>query len=182
MQTIASAGWLVMFGTGTTVTVAMDEVTLPQSTSTAQDYVVDVRNLVQTSIQNPTTSFGFMLSEINHINYYNSLIFGSSDAADYMIRPKLRICYSVATGISENEFVSLSIYPNPFADSFTIQDSGHTIESVDVFNVIGELIISKDGKEHASAITINAGQLSSGVYFARIKTDHGSVVRKLVKN
>ena len=163
-------------------TTPQDQVIIPQSTSTSQDYVLDIINLVQTSIQNPSTSFGFMISEINEVNYYNSLIFGSSDAADVNIHPKLKVCYTPTTAISENSFSTLSVYPNPSRHSFTISDSGHFIDKVEVFNILGEMILIQEGKGNASLISIDASALNIGVYFARIRTDRGTVVRKLVKN
>ena len=63
-----------------------DEVVLPQSTSTMQDYILDIKNIVQTSVQYPTTSFGFMMMELNETTWYNSLTFGSSDGQDVNIR------------------------------------------------------------------------------------------------
>ncbi len=163
-------------------TTTQDQVIIPQSTSTSQDYVLDIINLVQTSIQNPSTSFGFMISEINEVNYYNSLIFGSSDAADANIHPKLKVCYTPLTGISETDRSAFSIYPNPFNHSFTIANTGNSIVGLELYNMIGEMLFSLDEENYSSSITIDAATLSAGVYFARIMTERGSVVRKLVKN
>lgn len=163
-------------------TTAQDEVILPQSTSTSQDYVLDIKALVQASIQNPNSSYGFMLSEINEVDYYNSQIFCSSDIADPGLRPKLKVCYTPGTGISENDFSSLSVYPNPFSNTFTVSDKSHSMIAVELFNVLGEQILSREGLIHTSSISFDASQLARGVYYVRIVTDHGSAVRKLVKN
>ncbi|MCX6275783.1 MAG: DNRLRE domain-containing protein [Bacteroidetes bacterium] len=163
-------------------TTTQDEVIIPQSTSSSQDYTLDIKAIVQASVQNPSTSFGFMISEINEVNYYNSLIFGSSDAADANIHPKLKVCYTPTTAISENNFSTLSIYPNPSGHSFVISDSGHSIDQVEVYNMLGEMIIIQKGRGNSIPISIDGSSLTIGVYFARIITDHGTIVRKLVKN
>lgn len=163
-------------------TTTQDQVIIPQSTSTSQDYVLDIKALVQASVQNPSSSFGFMISEIDEVNYYNSLIFGSSDANDPGIHPKLKVCYTLATAISENIFSTISIYPNPSGHSFIISDTDHSIDEVEVYNILGEMILIQEGKGNSSPIIIDASALNIGVYFARIITERGTVVRKLVRN
>ncbi|MBK5286451.1 MAG: DNRLRE domain-containing protein, partial [Bacteroidia bacterium] len=75
-----------------------NEVTLPQSTSTTQDYAATVSALVQDMINNPSSSFGFLVMEKNESIYYNSLIFVSNDNADTARNPKLVITYTPPSG------------------------------------------------------------------------------------
>ncbi|MFH1320788.1 MAG: DNRLRE domain-containing protein [Bacteroidota bacterium] len=74
----------------------VNQVILPQSTSPNEDYLnIDVTALVQDMIDNPSSSFGFMLRLQTEIEF-RALIFASSDNADPTNWPKLEICYSIA--------------------------------------------------------------------------------------
>lgn len=77
----------------TTTTANQD--TLLQSTSTTQNYAnINVKNLVIDMVNNPTTSFGFMLKLISE-SVYHSMVLASSDHSDSTKRPMLVITFSV---------------------------------------------------------------------------------------
>jgi len=69
-----------------------DQIALPQSTYSTQDYTVDVTNFVSQWVANPASNYGMMLQLQNEV-HYNSLIFGGPAAPD-AIQPVLQICYS----------------------------------------------------------------------------------------
>ncbi|HIA05575.1 MAG TPA: DNRLRE domain-containing protein, partial [Flavobacteriales bacterium] len=72
---------------------ALNEVILPQSITTTQDYPnIDVTAMVQDMVDNPATSFGFRFKLITE-SYYRSMLFASSDNADSTNWPMLEICY-----------------------------------------------------------------------------------------
>jgi hypothetical protein len=74
-------------------TTSTNEVTLPASTSSNQDYTdIDVTSLVQDQISNPSTSYGFMLSLVTEVQY-RGLVFASSDHATTAKHPKLVVTY-----------------------------------------------------------------------------------------
>lgn len=72
-----------------------DRKTLPQSTSTTQNYAVDVTSFVNQWVANPSTNYGMVLQQQNE-TAYNSLIFGGpgGPAAFY---PTLQICYTTSS-------------------------------------------------------------------------------------
>lgn len=82
--------------------------------------------------------------------------------------------------IGENELQNLfSIYPNPVKDVLTIKsDSSHEITFLTIFNLLGEMILSKT--ENFNQIDLSS--LRSGVYFLKVNTDAGIITMKLVKN
>ena len=70
-------------------TTTQNEVSVASSTSAHQDYTnIDVRTLVQDMIDNPLTSFGFMI-RLQDETYYRSMVFASSDYFDAAKRPML---------------------------------------------------------------------------------------------
>jgi hypothetical protein len=78
------------------------------------------------------------------------------------------------------------IYPNPVRERFTI-DAGYTggfaIEDVEIYSSVGEKIFSQkhtaDSKQ--KKIYVDTHSWSVGIYFVRIKSESGTIVKKLVK-
>ena len=73
----------------------------------------------------------------------------------------------------------LTIYPNPTTGQLTIDNGQLTIDNVEVFDVYGRKVGAYPcGRPET---TINISELPAGVYFLRIKTEQGEVVKKVVK-
>ncbi len=76
-------------------TTTINQATIPASTSPSQDYLnIDVTALVQDMIDNPTTSFGFLLRLDTEV-HWRLLNFCSSDHADSGKHPKIVITYTM---------------------------------------------------------------------------------------
>ena len=106
-----TAPWAVG-GTGWSnqpVTTQERQKQLARSTTTAQNYVVDVTDFVQTWVKHPEQNNG-MLLRLQQEQYYNSLIFNSGQAAD-SLKPRLEICYQIDNADSNK--VEVKLYPNP---------------------------------------------------------------------
>ncbi|WP_207515596.1 DNRLRE domain-containing protein [Longitalea luteola] len=102
--TVGGTGW-----NNQPVTTTERQKQLPQSSSTAQDYVVDVTDFVQTWVKQPEQNHG-MLLRLQAEQYYNSLIFNSGQAPD-SLKPRLEICYQIEAADSNK--VEVKLYPNP---------------------------------------------------------------------
>jgi len=85
---------------------------------------------------------------------------------------------NVSTSINEidDNFV-LNVYPNPSKGEVTIS-SDETINSVELYNIIGEKVIEK--KVMNKTTKINMGDFNKGVYVVRIPFNQGSKVRKII--
>ena len=66
---------------------------VPQSTSTAENYTLDISSLLNFWVQNPDSNFGVMLSMTNS-SAYNNLIFCSGAHPDSALRPAINFCYT----------------------------------------------------------------------------------------
>jgi PKD repeat protein len=90
---------------------------------------------------------------------------------------------SVPTNISsQTELLnSISIYPNPTKDYFNIElKSGLASIDVEIYNQLG----SKLQSNHLSYTdygTIDISQLSAGIYYVCIKTEMGSITKRITK-
>ncbi|KMQ58708.1 hypothetical protein ACM46_22070 [Chryseobacterium angstadtii] len=78
----------------------------------------------------------------------------------------------------KNTRPDIQIYPNPVTDYFSVKTKGdYKIETVKIFDASGKLI-----KNLASPTDkINVSDMSSGIYFIRIKTDKGEHLGKIIK-
>ena len=74
------------------------------------------------------------------------------------------------------EFVALGIYPNPVNDQLFIETESE-INDVVVYDVYGRQQLAVSGQQSA----ISVDNLNSGVYFVKIVTNDGEVVKRFVK-
>ncbi|HCQ30217.1 MAG TPA: hypothetical protein DIU39_08025 [Flavobacteriales bacterium] len=73
-----------------------DSVYIPSSTSSNQNYKVDITWHVQDMIINPESNFGFMFRLVNEV-YYTRMQFASSDYSDSNLRPYVVVYYHYST-------------------------------------------------------------------------------------
>ena len=78
-----------------------------------------------------------------------------------------------------HEQEAIEIYPNPVEEEFHIS-SVSEIEFIKVFSASGNLLktnSSPDGKE----ASVNTSALESGIYFLKVGTKKGVVVKQFIK-
>jgi hypothetical protein len=76
---------------------------------------------------------------------------------------------------------SLQVYPNPTAGELKIESGELSIARVVVFDIYGREQKAESRKDKATGIIMDISELPSGVYFVKICTETGEVVRKVVK-
>jgi hypothetical protein len=74
---------------------------------------------------------------------------------------------------------SVSVYPNPNIGKFTI-NSKSTINSIDVYNLAGELLYSNCNHHRQTPIYIDLSNLEKGIYFARIQCCEKILTKKII--
>ena len=81
--------------------------------------------------------------------------------------------------INEQSYSSLSLFPNPVNDKLIIEVETE-IEEVGLYDLLGRLQNYKTARQYGYVI-IDVSALNVGVYFARIKTYVGVVMKMFVK-
>ena len=88
------------------------------------------------------------------------------------------------TGIISDNFLanipSYRLYPNPATDNVTVESAGGVISSVELYDVMGRLLLRRENVG-ASSCTFDVNILKSGYYFVRITADTSSSVLMLVR-
>ena len=80
------------------------------------------------------------------------------------------------------------IYPNPTDGLLkvtslvpTTEGSQLQVTSIEIFDVVGRSVETLRATSLQNG-TINISHLENGIYFIRVKTDEGVIIRKVVKN
>ena len=85
-------------------------------------------------------------------------------------------------GVSENELSGITVYPNPTTGQLTIDNGDLMIDNVVIFDVYGRILKAEDRKRKGEGtIVMDISELSRGIYFMKIYTEKGEVIRKVVK-
>ena len=71
---------------------------------------------------------------------------------------------------------SITLFPNPATNTITINTS-QEITSLTVVDQLGKVVLTKN-----ESATLDVSELQSGIYFIRIETEKGSVIKKFIKN
>ena len=87
--------------------------------------------------------------------------------------------YKDITGIEDNFTNNVSIYPNPAKDRLYIETENE-IEEVIVYDIYGRHQVTET-PSHQEMISIDISNLTSGVYFVKINTAEGNIVKRFVK-
>ncbi|MDP1725444.1 MAG: PQQ-dependent sugar dehydrogenase [Bacteroidota bacterium] len=88
---------------------------------------------------------------------------------------------TVTTNISEQSGDNtIEIYPNPMDNRFNISSSKLNMNSINIYNSQGRLVKSMELKEKEASV--DAVELSVGIFIVEVKTDNGLKYFKVVKN
>ena len=95
--------------------------------------------------------------------------------------------HKATTGISENtnNEIAVSIYPNPNTGVFQLGiGNGQLTSTADlsIYNVVGEKIYVKDGKQLNASTTIDLSDQPNGIYFMQLKTETNTMTKKIIIN
>ena len=112
--------------------------------------------------------FGEILTESGDYSHTLSTIYGCDSV--------IMLTLTVDVGISDPIAQKLQIYPNPTNDEIFIK-SELQIKKVEIYSITGALLLSESNFNEK----ISLSALTKGVYMAKIYTDNGAVVQKVVK-
>jgi len=83
-------------------------------------------------------------------------------------------------GIENIEIAAVKIYPNPTTGKLRIESGELRIEKIEIFDIYGRTQKTESRKQKGK-ILMEISELPVGVYFLRIITEQGEVVRKVLK-
>ena len=87
--------------------------------------------------------------------------------------------YKAATlGVSDNELLDVSMYPNPASDRLNISAS-NTIKNASIFNILGKKVMSLEINKNSESIDVSS--LASGIYLIKYQLDNATGTAKFIK-
>ena len=87
----------------------------------------------------------------------------------------------IEVGIEKFELPNLKIYPNPTTGQLTIDIEQLTITKVEIYDSMGKMQKSRWAEEQKGEFVMDISHLSKGLYFLRIQTETGEVIKKVLK-
>jgi hypothetical protein len=161
-----------------------NETIIPQSTTSTQNYTIDVKNIINDIVTSGTNN-GMMI-KLQTESYYRCLLFASSDHTDSTLRPKLVVVYS-ATGVDENAnlFTNLVSNANKSSNSIDVSLTSNKKENVTVqlYSFDGKLIQELENvqvDQGMNNINMPLGtNIASGIYMINVRGVNGRSTSKL---
>jgi len=82
-------------------------------------------------------------------------------------------------GVSENTLQSqVNVYPNPVATILEIKNSSVSIiKKITIYDILGKVIVIESNHFNY----LNLSHLKSGIYFVKLKTERGTITKKIIK-
>lgn len=163
--------------------------TLPQSTSSTQDYIVDVTTMTQFQVSNPSQNYGLFYRLVTeNPSSAAGLLFYSSDHSDPNKRPKLCVTYQDSANPESVELiilpvVELDVFPNPATDILTVM-SGDELQSavINIYDAEGRLVKQQVFATRSNQFQISVSDLSAGSYLLEILAEDRRGTSSFIKS
>lgn len=143
----------------------------PAAAATQEDNKVD--NTEQVVIESPEAGQTYTLT----VTHKGSLVSGSQNFALVISG------VNSALGTAEQDLNGLiSVYPNPVVENLNIQ-TGKNLRNahIKIFNEMGQVVYDRKFDNISKTETIGLSTIPSGVYMVFIKSDEGTVTKKIIK-
>ena len=93
-----------------------------------------------------------------------------------------KVCAKTLGENIEETTTSLRIYPNPVLDRLYIETLTLTLTlTIEIYDVYGRLQVTET-PSHQGNLTIDVENLKSGIYFVKINTEKGNIVKRIIKD
>jgi hypothetical protein len=94
----------------------------------------------------------------------------------------LKGCENISLStIDFNKEIGITLFPNPSKGEVSLQ-SNSKIESLEVFNVAGKKVFSRNYNNATFKKKFNLSQLEEGIYFVRVYSKNKYITKKLILN
>ena len=102
------------------------------------------------------------------------------DTIQGYLNPRIYVALNLGGALSINNVIdhSTNIFPNPAKNNITIENPNFEINTVEMYNIAGQLVKS----ENVNSINtkLNISDLNKGIYILEIKSNETSIRRKLI--
>jgi hypothetical protein len=138
------------------------------------------------SVNNMTKAFEDNIEITYHYTYNEH---GLPDSYQYVwngfAHSVFKITYKpIEVGISEPPSIAeVQVYPNPTSEELRVTSYELRVTDIEVFDIYGRKQKAEGRRQKAEGeILLDISGLCAGIYFVKIRTDAGEVVKKVIKN
>ncbi|MDF3029153.1 MAG: hypothetical protein K0S23_3460 [Fluviicola sp.] len=176
-RVVSSWNLSTTWATSPTATTS-NQVSMPASTTSDQNFQANVTDLVQDMVDNPQSSFGFMM-KLQTESHYRRLNFASRNYPTASKRPKLVITYTSTAGIQEEYESELSVYPNPTDKGgvYIRSNSDDSNSMVELYSLLGEKVY--EGNLYGKDTFVDLSFLEKGIYHLKVYTNNKTIIKKV---
>jgi len=102
------------------------------------------------------------------------------DTIQGYLNPRIYVVLGLGGVLSVNNVVdhSTNIFPNPTKKNITIENSNFKINTVELYNIAGQLVKSEN--VNSMSTNLDVSDLKKGIYIIEIKSNETSIRRKLI--
>ncbi|WP_131450747.1 T9SS type A sorting domain-containing protein [Flavobacterium subsaxonicum] len=140
---------------------------------TLEDLEVEGENVQWYENETETVPLPLTTVLVNGTTYYASQTVYNIESTN-----RLAVTVNLVLSVADNQLTSLSYYPNPVKDVFTISNT-NPIEAVSVVNTLGQQVVSKTINN--TNATVDFSLLNSGIYFVQLSSGGSQKTIKVVK-
>ena len=111
--------------------------------------------------------------------YVRPTIQGIREGRDEVLEFALNCKWIGIEDITNNE--EIKVFPNPTNGELRIENGELLIDKIEVFDMIGRTVAFQKSITPSTHQILNISNLTSGIYFVKISTKQGEIVKKVVK-
>ena len=120
----------------------------------------------------PDTEYCFSVFTIMEANAEGYITLYSEDSEE--------VCATTLPDAVEEIETAFNIYPNPVQSELYIATELQ-IEEITIYDIYGRQAMRQQVNGSTSQQVVNVADLNSGVYFVKVSTDNGEIVKRFVK-
>ena len=92
------------------------------------------------------------------------------------------VCARTHNNVGITELASaINIYPNPASDIIFVE-TGLNVEEISIYTITGVMVGQQTTDNGQQLSYIDVANLNAGVYFIKVKTEDGELVKRFIKN
>ncbi len=134
-------------------------------------YSWDFGDATSSTLANPTHTYGAA-------GTYTVVLTASNGACSSTATVLVEV--TSPNGINAKEELSVNHYPNPTSGTINLEFGSVKPEFLVITDVLGNVVLHRDGKSQAGILTLDLSHLAKGIYFARLQAKGSSTILRII--
>lgn len=157
-----------------TYTLSGQHVDFTNTSTGATSYIWNFGDLQTSTDTNPSHDY------INFSYTYTVTLIAQNDCGSDTITYDI-----IVVGLDNDKaFKNITIYPNPTNKFVEIKSKNAQIQNIEIYDIYGKKLnnITTNKAKQSNKLKLDISSLQKGIYFIKIQTTQGNIVKKIIKN